>query len=229
MKLKISKLIVAAAAPLLWQNFALAADSPAGQAAPELVFTVDMSENRCLLGIWLEQPAGEFVETVFVSNKLGQKGLANRGGAIDDKKGGSRISSLPVWAYHRGIDYGNGNFNPPKDRPLPDAVSGATPRAGEFTWSYRPETALPYGKYYYFVEVNKSFDNNDQHNYSWYRGQPSVIWRGELILGEQSSVTAAAIIGHGHPAGADGSINPDIATLTSALDLIHAVNVTIIP
>lgn len=82
---------------------------------------------------------------------------------------------------------------------------------------------LPRGRYRYHVEVNKSFDKNEHHDYSWYRGQPSVVWRGSLAVGDQISKGDAQIIGHGHPGGADGRIVGDVSTLTTALKLITKI------
>ena len=69
--------------------------------------------------------------------------------------------------------------------------------------------------------VNKSFDDNEHHDYSWYRGQPSVIWQGSLLVGNRISEGEAEIIGHGDPAGADGDVDPDLSTLTTAIKLIE--------
>ena len=137
--------------------------------------------------------------------------------------GGARLSALPVWAYSRGVDYGKGNFYPPKNKPLLDAIASATPKAGEFVWEWKSKKALKQGNYFYYIEVNKSFDKNEYHNYSWYRGQPSVIWRGSIQVGNQISKSEAKIIGYGHVAGEDGTINPDLSTLTTALKLIKNV------
>jgi len=104
------------------------------------------------------------------------------------------LSVLPVWAYQRGIDYGGKNFYPPNDKPLPDAISSATPKAGEFVWIWKPNKTLKPGKYFYYIEINMSFDKNEHHDYSWYRGQPSVVWRGDLLVGDQISESKAKII-----------------------------------
>ena len=184
-----------------------------------------MSKGKCQVAVWLTDEEGSFIDTVYVTKKTAQKGLGNRGGQLDGKLGGSRLSTLPVWAHCRGFDYGGGNFYPPKDDPLPDAITSATPRAGEFVRTWRPPKRLEPGRYVYYIEVNKSFDKNDDHRYSWYRGQPSVVWQGALRVGDEVSKSAAVIIGHGHMAGADGKIHPDVSTLTTALRLIESVEV----
>ena len=187
----------------------------------EFTFSIVLTEKNCQMAIWLVNDQGVFVDTIYVTRKVAKKGLGNRKGEIDDKWGGSRLSVLPVWAHQRGIDYGGGNFYPTKDKPLEDAVSSASPKAGEFIWTWRPEKLLKPGKYFYYIEVNKAFDNNEYHDYSWYRGQPSIIWKGDLFIGDQVSKSKAKIIGHGHVAGIDGTINPDLSTITTAMKLIE--------
>ena len=139
-------------------------------------FRLSLSERGCQLAIWVEDDRGSFVDTVYVTRKVAKRGMGNRKGDLDDRLGGPRSSAVPVWAHHRGVDYGGGSFYPTKDKPLPDAVTSATPKAGEFAWTWRPEEPLRPGQYAYYVEVNKSLDKNDYHDYSWYRGQPSVVW-----------------------------------------------------
>lgn len=205
------------AAPLFWGSESMAKTK---HGRMEVAFTVVLADKNCQMAIWLVNEQGIFEDTVYVTKKVAKKGLGNRGGAIDDKWGGSRLSVLPVWAHQRGVDYGGGNFYPPKDKAIVDAVSSATPKPGEFVWTWHPAKALKPGKYHYYIEVNKSFDDNAHHDYSWYRGQPSVIWQGSLIVGDELSKSRANIIGHGHVAGADGKIHPDLSTLTTALELI---------
>jgi len=104
---------------------------------------------------------------------------------------------------------------------LLDAITSVTPKAGEFVWEWKPKKALKPGKYFYYVEANKSFDKNEHHSYSWYCGKPSVVWGGSILVGDQISESAAKIIGNGHVAGADGKINSDLSTLTTSLKLIE--------
>lgn len=200
----------------------------------DFTFNIYMNEKKCQLAVWVENDKGEFIDTVYISRKTAQKGLGNRKGELDDMMGGARLSMLPVWAHRRGVDYGGGNYYPPKNKPLPDAVTSASPDAGKFVREWKPSEKLKPGKYYFYVEVNESFDDNGHHDYSWYRGQPSVVWKGEIIVGKKASAGSAAtgmakIIGHGHIAGADGSINPDVSTLTTALKLIDKAEVVYRP
>ncbi len=210
-----------------WTQVAVAEGGTAG--SREFTFRIQMAKGKCQLAVWLTDEQGRFVDTVYVTRKIAQKGLGNRKGRLDGKLGGPRLSSLPVWAHARGVDYGDGNFYPPKNEPLPDAITSATPKAGEFVWTWRPKTPLEPGRYFFFVEVNKSFDKTKAHKYSWYRGQPSVVWQGTLQVGDEVSHGSAVIIGHGDVAGADGKINPDVSTLTTALRLIEDVQASCRP
>lgn len=187
----------------------------------ELKFKIKLAKKNCQIAIWLANDKGEYIETIYITRKTAKKGLGNRGGELDDRLGGSRLSVLPVWAHQRGVDYGGGNFYPSKDRAIVDAITSATPKAGEFIWIWRPKKLLKPGKYSYYIEVNKSFDDNTHHNYSWYRGQPSVIWQGVFAVGKQVTESEAKIIGHGDVAGANGKINPDLSSLTTALKLVE--------
>jgi hypothetical protein len=186
-----------------------------------LSFRIVLAQQGCQLAVWLTDESGAFIDTVYVTRKTARQWLGNRGGELDDRWGGSRLSVLPVWAHQRGTDEGGGNYYPPKAKPLVDAVSSATPKAGQFVWSWQPDRTLEPGCYDYYIEVNKSFDPNEYHHYSWYRGQPSVVWRGRLQIGDRISQSKAEIIGHGHVAGADGRIDGDLSTLTTALGLIR--------
>jgi len=114
-------------------------------------FKLLMSLERPQIAIWITDNQGSFFDTVYVTRKTA-KGYGNRGGSLDDRMGGSRLSILPVWAHSRGIDYGNGNFYPTYDKPLPDAISSATPRAGEYKWIWNPKDVLKQGRYFYYVE-----------------------------------------------------------------------------
>ena len=208
-------------------------ESPTGAVAKEqhqaFSFRLLLSEKKCQIAIWLTDEQGVFVDTVYGTQKIATKGLGNRSGGLDDKWGGPRLSTLPVWAHSRGVDYGNGNFYPPKNKPLPDAITSATPKVGKFLWEWKPKKALASRNYFYYIEINKSFDKNEHHNYSWYRCQPSVVWRGIIKVGNQISKSEAKIIGHGHVAGKDGSINSDLSKLTTALRLIEKVKVVYHP
>ncbi|MDY6842681.1 MAG: DUF2271 domain-containing protein [Thermodesulfobacteriota bacterium] len=193
------------------------------------VFHLFVLEKKCQIAIWLTDEQETYMDTVYVTRKTAKKGLGNRRGGLDDKWGGTRLSVLPVWAHRRVIDYDDHNFYPSKKNPLPDTITSATPKVGKFIWKWKPAKTLKTGTYSFYIEVNKAFDKNEHHDYSWYRGQPSVIWKGSIFVGKEKSEGTAKIIGSGHVAGTKGTINPDLSTLTTSLKLIEKAMVTYIP
>ncbi|MCK6549900.1 hypothetical protein L6R52_28950 [Myxococcota bacterium] len=110
-----------------------------------------------------------------------------------------------------------------------DAVSRATPPAGQL---YRLVAPLPAvlapGRYVVWVEVNQEWDTNDHHRYDFFVdpqlrdyglvsiGQPSVVWKIPVTIGEETSSTQVAeYVGYGSPDGQDGDVRAPDATITS--------------
>jgi hypothetical protein len=80
---------------------------------------------------------------------------------------------------------------------------------------------LPYGIYTCRIEVNQSFDFNEYHNYSFYRGQPSVVWNTIINVTENpDSSMVLDYTGYGSPDGSDGDINTPDPTITTATNLL---------
>ncbi len=113
-----------------------------------------------------------------------------------------------------------------------DAVSQPTPVGGTAAHAPWPVPAdLPAGDYVLYVEVSKEFDFNATYNQTtypspagifWseygapYRGQPSVVYRVPFsISGTSTQAEASTYVGYGDPDGADGTIRPPDATITT--------------
>lgn len=61
---------------------------------------------RAQIAMWLEKPDGTFVKTFFLTQAVGQRGIANRPGASQMNSGfhwpyGRREGALPIWAHRR--------------------------------------------------------------------------------------------------------------------------------
>jgi hypothetical protein len=59
---------------------------------------------------WLETPAGDYVDTLFVTQQIGTFGLGNRPGRFDFNSGpawpyGRRITTFPVWSHKHGKQF----------------------------------------------------------------------------------------------------------------------------
>lgn len=69
-----------------------------------------LEEKGPQVAIWVETPQGQFVDTVFVTNKVGKLGIGNRPGVWNFPSSprfpyGKRRYALPVWAISRGKQY----------------------------------------------------------------------------------------------------------------------------
>jgi len=194
-----------------------------------LYFKFKPSNNITQFVIWIEDSNNEYLTTVYITNFIGRRGGGNRTSDPNiDSNTGNRLSTFPIWAYRRGVidtTYGVENYYPPADTQPSypgdiDAVSGATPGASTQIKSWQL-AGLPFGEYYCWVEVNKSFDQNQSHNYSWYRGQPSVVWQVSINVSNTADTSRVLdYTGYGSPDGSDGEINPPDSTITTAANLL---------
>lgn len=207
----------------------------AGTAFPEvnngtLDFIFSPENDWTQFSLWIEDSNGQYIGTVYITDFIGRRGGGNRTSDTDiDLANGNRLSALPIWAYKRGVvdtTFGIDNFYPPAESKPSypediDAVSGATPSQGVKAKAY-DFTDLPSGGYNCWIEACKSFNFNQYHNYSFYRGQPSVVWNVKVVVGDSpDSALVLEYGGYGSPDGSDGEINPPDSTITTAVDLLR--------
>lgn len=187
--------------------------------------------NHPMMAVWIEDIDGRFLQTLYVNESVG-KGYFN----YADKSGGKwkpgeliRPASLPVWAHSRGIQTPEGHYMPTSDRPVPDAITSATPE-GNFILDSKLYPALPDTVILYF-ETNQSWDWNEYWTNSKYEGdkdynssaQPSVVYATTIFPGQPGETYTLKPIGHGHHSGDNGKINPDLSTITTALQIFSSV------
>ncbi|MBL8965511.1 MAG: DUF2271 domain-containing protein [Spirochaetaceae bacterium] len=176
------------------------------------------------VAVWIETDSGTYVDTVYVT----EASAKNRW------KGGAKIrrpEALPVWAHARGVKAADGLFMPDAATALPDAVSGATPKAS-FTKRLDFKAPLPAGRYRVRAEVNQSFDFNatwkdklpaGDPRYNGVNGQPSLVYEGLLDLGSgQASVTLTPL-GAGSATGSDGKSQAGLAGFDTALQILRSI------
>ncbi len=186
--------------------------------------------NWTQFAIWMEDENGEYVGTVYITNFIGRRGGGNRTSDPDiDTPSGNRLSALPIWIHKRGVidtTFGMENYYPPAETQSSypddiDAVSGATPNQSIQTKTWQL-SGLPYGEYNCWIEVNRSYDFNQYHNYSFYRGQPSLVWNTTIgVVDSADSNMVLDYIGYGSPDGSDGNINQPDLTITTAANLLR--------
>jgi hypothetical protein len=174
------------------------------------------------MAIWIETTEGRFVDTIYVSGKTAKWSAAG---------GARRPETLPVWSHARGSALSDGLAVPNKAKRLPDAVSGATPKAA-FTMVWKVPAGLAPGSYRIRAELNSSYDWNEAYpdklpktdpHYSEVNGQPSIVWECALELGGAAVETELEMVGTGALRGEDGAVTPGLEGITSAHDLAASI------
>ncbi|NOY37315.1 MAG: DUF2271 domain-containing protein [Chlorobi bacterium] len=88
----------------------------------------------CQIAIWLENPDGKYVKTLFVSEYLSYGGF-------------SKSEICPDWS-------GKANWNHTSRENI-DAATGATPSTGDIHFKFHcSEETIPQGVYIYMIEVH---------------------------------------------------------------------------
>lgn len=203
----------------------------------EIILTVKQGEahNHPLMAAWVEDEKGNYIQTLYVSVSIA-KGFFKYADNSEGKwKPGKLIrpAALPVWAHSRGVVSREGHYMPTMENPVPDAYTSATPKAG-FVLDARSDVALPQNIKILF-EINQSWDWNEFWTNSKFpdddeyksSSQPSLIYAVEINLSDLKEEYQLKPIGHGHYNGSDGAINPDLSTITTALEIVKEVTVVV--
>jgi len=196
------------------------------------------------MAIWTEDIEGNFLETIFISKATAQ-GLffggrsKNNFKEFDAKKSNStdyrRVNALPVWSHQRGVKYNDGMYVPTRDKPMPDAITGATLK-DNFTLLSSIDSIK---NFRLKVELNVAFDDNEFyseydfpddetfHNGTGQLGQPSIVY-DVLIDGSQGSkYYLMNLVGNGHHSGQTGELFADMSKLTTANQIVERIVVGI--
>lgn len=197
-----------------------------------LKFEKGKQHNHPLFAVWLADMNGKFIETLYVSESIG-KGVFTR---VDRNKGAwtagaiQRPAALPCWAHQRNIQNEFGTYNPTQTHPEVDGNTGATPSAS-FILHLKTTNVLE-GNYQVFIELNQSWDWNE----FWYNdrfpgdkeymtsSQPALVY-STMIDTRQPKTYTLKPVGHSHYSGADGSLNSDLSTLTTALRIAKRITI----
>lgn len=193
------------------------------------VFLGINKKNPPQIAIWLEDTNGNYLSTVYVTHKIATQTWQASGK-------NRRKEALPHWCYSRGVKYEDGLYLPTKKSPFTDGLSGATPHSG-FDVKIQPGSGLD--QFRVKVEINHSIDFNDNYpksakegdsNYSGGEkgsGQPAVIYAVDVDLTSDRKEYSAELIGHSSADGSDGEIYPDTSSLTTALQIIKHITITV--
>lgn len=187
-----------------------------------------------LIVFWVEDMEGNFIETIYASRSIATGTFrygVNKGGKWSPGER-RRPAALPYWGHRRGIEAPDGLYLPTPQNPLPDAITGATPKTSfNLNSTIKPELK----KFKVYMEINQTWDwNNYWHNNRYpddeeYKtsSQPALVYMAEVDVDKPSEVFQLKPIGHSHHSGKTGELFPDISTLTTALEIASKVTVRI--
>ena len=157
------------------------------------------------VAVWLETTDGKYLETLYVTRKADE-------GTWRAAPDTGRPEALPVWSHLR--------------RALPNGVSSAT--ATQETYAVRKTSgSLPAGRYVVMLEANRSYLYNDAYpkSVSGVNGQPSVVYRAEITIGQGSTEAGFAPVGTGSPDGSNGEIRYSLEGIDTALQLFSDMKI----
>jgi hypothetical protein len=137
----------------------------------------------------------------------------------------SRPAALPYW-WHK---YG---YLPSQEKRVPDAITGPTP-AGNFILDSKVKKVSD-NQINILLEINQSWDWNEYWTNDKFpddaeyltSSQPAVVYGATIDLAIPDSVYNMEVIGHSHYSGKDGSLDQDISTLTTALEIAGVIKVS---
>lgn len=220
--------------PTLPEIFEYYPDS--GGVALEIHFQRGKQHNHPLMVFWLEDEDGNYLKTIYVAASIG-KGVFRYGAEGDGHWMPGEIqrpSSLPFWAHKRGVQNEFGNFVPSPSVPVPDAITGPTPKRN-FVIKTNTGQDIPQ-KFVLMMEINQSWDFNEYWTSGKFPGnaeylascQPALVYQAVIDLNNKETDSySLEPVGHSHYDGSDGSLTTDLSTITTALEIAREVKVII--
>lgn len=201
----------------------------------KISFTPGKRHNHPLMAFWLEDADGNYIRSLYVAQSIA-KGYFRHGDATSGRwEPGPlrRPAALPYWGHKRGIKAEDGFYIPTQDNPMPDAVTGPTPKAG-FTLTTQTGSNTP-SVFVIAMEINQSWDwnqywhNNKYPDDPYYKtsSQPAVVYKVTIDTRNPQQEYQLKPVGHSHWSGADGNLYEGLNTLTTALEIANEVKVEI--
>lgn len=212
-----------------------------GQPGLELILEFHRGKyhNHPTFAIWIEDMEGRFIETLFVT-RYAATGIFGHGelepGRWKAEPGPAvRPATLPYWFHKRGEKSGTVPDIPTPEKPVPDAISGATPVA-DFILKTNTATAVP-SKFRLLMEINQTWDSNHYWTNNKYPDdpeyftslQPALVYAVSIDLESGISEYFLNPIGHSHYSGKNGLLYTDLTTFTTALQIAEKIIVRVSP
>ena len=184
------------------------------------------------MAIWLEDPEGNYIETLYVTKKASNSSYFKS----LFETGERRPEALPHWSFSRGIKSADGLMMPTSDEPIADAITGATPLNN---FDLRSISSTDLQHVVVKLEVNRSFDYNEfyhpdafpddkVYSGSGNTAQPSLIYAANIDFDSDQQYTFMRLIGHGHHSGKNGKLYQDLRGITTAKEMINRAIVEVL-
>ncbi len=205
-------------------------------AALELVFIRGDAHNHPLMAVWLEDLDSNYIQTLYVAESIG-KGVFRHG----DPSSGRwqpgpvrRPAALPYWGHQRGVQADDGYYIPTRDNPVPDALTGATPKNSFILRSHAHGNDIR--QFRVLFEINQSWNWNEYWTNDKFPGdehymtssQPAVVYEARIDLDDGQDQYELKPIGHSHWSGQDGRLFRNLSTITTALEIAETITLQII-
>ena len=201
----------------------------------QLNFVRGNSFNHPTFVIWMEDQEGNFIQTLFVTRSYGNGTFTFGDASGGEWKPGQvrRPAALPYWSHKAGASLGLTNYIPDSTRPVPDALTSATPK-GHFLLKTKAENKHPQ-VVKIMMEINQTWDwnpywtNNKYPDDREYKTscQPAVVYAATVDLTQKGSSFEMKPVGRSSHSGADGKLYTDLETLTTALHIAEKITVNI--
>lgn len=184
-------------------------------------------KNPPQFAIWIEDTSGNYLSTVFVTNKIATEGW-------QANKGNRRKESLPHWCHQRNVVSNDGLLLPTKQQPPTDGITGATPKEDKTIRISPVNIERPFvvkAEFNHSVDFNNDYPKNAREgdaNYSGGEegsGQPAVVY--SATVQPNSKTVDLVLIGHSSPDGSNGNVYSDLQKLTSAKTIVKSIKLTI--
>lgn len=203
------------------------ADVTPSAAATDMKLAFSIELNECVyrdsnwgqppqFAIWLEDEAGEKIRTVWVTHRMGKGNWLGK-------------TECPIALAYWVSRYNKQTHTcgpPTLQKPVADAITGATPKKGIIV-----QTEVPIGsRWKYFIEVNVSGDFNahfpSQHENGVQdiegNGQPSLIYQG-YIEAAADYIDTPKLIGRTGQFRPIDDIITDLSGITTAKNLFSKI------
>ncbi len=199
----------------------------------EIHFQRGRYHNHPLMVFWIEDINGNYLRTLYVAKSIG-KGIFRYGSSTEGfwQPGEiQRPASLPYWAHKRGLRNDFGNMIPSPKMPVPDAITGPTPKRN-FVINTNTGSPLP-ETFVVKMEINQTWDFNEYWTNNKFPGndeymtscQPALVYEARINRNSPDKKYIMKPVGHSHYDGSDGSLTTDLSTITTALDIARQVQI----